>query len=87
MKNPISLPQSPFFCAQDGRYLPALTDLIIEAHTLLQRHEIERELFKLQLRRGCFLALAERAPQALIVQTPKPEPSRQDAGGTLEGER
>jgi hypothetical protein len=65
MNNLIPLPAGPFFCVRDGRYLPGLTDLIIEAAAMLQRQQIQEQLFKLRLKQKCFVALAERAPQAL----------------------
>lgn len=76
----ISLPRSPFFCACDGRYLPSLTDLIVGATAMVQRHEIEQQLFTLRLKQRCFVALAEQAPAAIFqqveptppVQTPAP---------------
>jgi hypothetical protein len=55
-----------FLCSLQG-CLPALTDLVIDAATLAQRAEIEEELFKLRLKRKCFMALAERVPQAVFV--------------------
>jgi hypothetical protein len=63
----ISLPAGPFFCADDGRYLPGLTGLIIEAAAMLQRAEIEEQLLKLRLKRGCFRALAMHSPQSLVL--------------------
>ncbi len=64
--NIIPFPRGPFFCAPDGRYLPALTALVIEAHALLQRREIVEQLFKLRLQQKCFTALAAAAPAAVV---------------------
>lgn len=82
MNNTIPLPAGSFFCGADGRYLPGLTDLIIEALAMLQRREIEEQLLKLRLERGCFRALAERAPQAVLIS---PEPTGREAAPAENG--
>lgn len=70
-----------FFLPNAGRYLPQLTEVEIEFAALEQRLQIEEELLKLRLKRGCFLALAERAPQAVILS-----PERRDGVGLVPGE-
>lgn len=62
---PFTLPAGPFFCARDGRYLPGLTDLVIEAAAMQQRREIEENLFKIRLKQKCFLALATAVPASV----------------------
>lgn len=63
---PFPLPAGPFFCARDGRYLPSLTDLVIQGAAMVQRREIEEQLLKLRLKQKCFLALAARAPHSVF---------------------
>ena len=64
--NPISLPRSPFFCDADGRYLPSLTELVIQAETMRQAAELEESLLKLRLKQRCFIALASLSPMSVV---------------------
>jgi hypothetical protein len=90
--NTIPLPAGPFFCADEGRYLPGLTpgsqiadrrweivealaEVEIEFAAMVQRREIEEELLKARLKQRCFVALAERAPGALVVRNEELEVS------------
>lgn len=70
----ISLPRSPFFLSSDGRYLPSLTELIVEAVAMQQRLEIEEELFKLRLKRRCGAAArgdARPTDMAAVIDSPR----------------
>lgn len=82
----ISLPAGPFFLSPQGRYLPILTDLVIQYAAFQQRVEIEEQLFALRLKRKCFVAIAEQAPAAL-VQTPAPRRASLKIfpGGSVDG--
>jgi hypothetical protein len=64
------IPLGPFFCAQEGRYLPGLTDLIVLAAAALQRAEIEEQLLKLRLKQKCFVALAQACPEPTVLSPP-----------------
>jgi hypothetical protein len=81
--NTISFPQSPFFCADEGGYLPALTDLNVGAVAMQKRVEIEEELLKLRLRRACFAALAVHCPQSVVHSQ---STAREDARPTMTAE-
>lgn len=61
----VALPGAPFFLSREGRCLPGLTELIVEAATMLQRTQIEEELFKIRLKSRCFAALASAVPGAV----------------------
>lgn len=61
----VALPGAPFFLSCEGRCLPGLTELIIEAAAMLQRAQIEEELFKIRLRRRGFGALAQAVAGAV----------------------
>jgi len=63
----LHLPLGPFFLSARGRYLPALTELIIEAAAFQQRTQIEEDLLKIRLKRHCFAALAAASPKSLVL--------------------